>query len=99
MLAGDKVDNVKGLRKANGKNIGDTSAVAEMKGITDREEMIHKVMWLYAAIDQNPIPELWMLYLLQAPDKTAIDYLLEMPMSIEMKKWIDVLLKEVKWLK
>ena len=45
MLAGDKVDNVRGLRKANGKNIGDTSAVAEMRGITDREGMIHKVMY------------------------------------------------------
>lgn len=99
MLAGDKVDNVKGLRKAHGKNIGDTSAVAEMQGITDREEMIDKVMWLYSAIGQNPIPELWMLYLLQAPDKTAIDYLMELPMSIKMKKWIDKLLKEVKWLK
>lgn len=99
MLAGDKVDNVKGLRKAHGKNIGDTSAVAEMRGITDREEMIDKVMWLYSAIGQNPIPELWMLYLLQAPDKTAIDYLMELPMSIKMKKWIDKLLKEVKWLK
>lgn len=99
MLAGDKVDNVRGLRKARGKNIGDTSAVAEMRGITDREEMIDKVMWLYSAIGQNPIPELWMLYLLQAPDKTAINYLTELPMSIKMKKWIDKLLKEVKWLK
>lgn len=99
MLAGDKVDNVRGLRKARGKNIGDTSAVAEMRGITDREEMIDKVMWLYSAIGQNPIPELWMLYLLQSPDKTAINYLTELPMSIKMKKWIGVLLKEVKWLK
>lgn len=99
MLAGDKVDNVRGLRKANGKNIGDTSAVAEMRGITDREEMIHKVMYLYSAIGQNPIPELWMLYLLQAPDKTAIDYLLELPMYPDVRKWVDILLKEVKWLR
>lgn len=99
MLAGDKVDNVRGLRKARGKNIGDTSAVAEMRGITDREEMIDKVMWLYSAIGQNPIPELWMLYLLQAQDKTAIDYLVEQPVSPDVKRWVDVLLKEVKWLK
>jgi len=99
MLAGDKVDNVKGLKKAHGKNIGDTSAVAEMRGITDREEMIDKVMWMYAAIDQNPIPELWMLYLLQAPDKTAIDYLLEQPVSPDVRKWINKLFKEVRWLK
>ncbi len=99
MLAGDTVDNVKGLRKAYGKDIGNTRAVEEMRGITDREEMIQKVMYLYAAIDQNPIPELWMLYLLQAPDKTAIDYLLDTPVSPKMKQWIDKLLKEVQWLK
>lgn len=94
MLCGDKIDNVLGLeRLANGRRVGDRTAIDILKPVTSREEMIDRVLYHYHSTGQNPVPELWMLYLLQEPDKTAIDYLLDNPISPKFKQWVHKLIR------
>jgi 5'-3' exonuclease len=98
MLSGDRIDNVLGLaRKADGRRVGDTTAVNLLHDVEDPDDMVDRVIYLYNSIGQNPVPELWLLYLLQEPGKTAVDYLMSFDLTHIHKVWIDKQIKAIEW--
>lgn len=83
MLMGDSADNIRGLDKYNGKNIGPVDTFKLLDPIKDIEALCNTVIDGYRAIDQNPLPEAWMLWLLRSPTDNVWQYFNELPWSNE----------------
>lgn len=88
MVMGDTADNVKGLLKLNGKNVGPVDTFKLLDPIRDIEALCNTVINAYREIDQNPIPEAWMLWMLRSPTDTAWAYFNELPWSPENKAFL-----------
>jgi len=88
MVMGDTADNVKGLLKYKGKNIGPVDAHKLLDPITDIEALANTVIDAYREIDQNPLPEAWMLWLLRHPKDNVWLYLNELPWSAANAKYL-----------
>lgn len=65
MVMGDSADNIKGLLSLEGKLVGPKGAFDLLDPIKDINEIANTVIDAYRAIDQNPIPEAWLLWLLR----------------------------------
>lgn len=83
MVIGDTADNVRGLDKYRGKNIGPVDAFKLLDPIKDIEALCNTVIDAYRAIDQNPLPEGWMLWMLRSPTDNVWQYFNELPWSNE----------------
>ncbi len=78
MVMGDTADNIKGLQKLHGKDVGYAGAFALLDPLKDIDEIANCVVDQYRKIDQNPIPEAWLLWLLRTPDDSFWKYCLEL---------------------
>lgn len=89
MLMGDSADHVKGLLKLNGKNVGLAGAYALLNPLTDIESVCNTVIDAYRAIDQNPLPEAWLLWMLRTPTDNVWRYFNELPFTPENRSYLD----------
>ena len=78
MLMGDTADNVLGLRRLDGKPCGPVLAYNSIQGIQSESDTANFVLNGYRNINQNPIPEGWLLLLLRWPGDTFWAYLNEL---------------------
>lgn len=100
MLMGDTADNVRGLDKFEGKNIGMVKAYEILKPIEDETQVAITVLNMYREIDQNPFPEAYALWLLRSPADSFSEYLKELVPSMpeSLVEWLRACYKR-KWRK
>lgn len=89
MVMGDTADNIKGLQKLNGKNVGLQGAFELLDPLTEIGQVCNTVIDAYRAIDQNPIPEAWLLWLLRAPDDNVWRYFNELPWTEANRSFLE----------
>lgn len=97
MLMGDAADNVRGLKEYLGKPIGIVSAFA-LLGRNDLSESdtANIVLDLYGQIDQNPLPEGWLMWLLRTPDDNFWKYVTSLDLRPEIREYLQYCLQQ-KW--
>lgn len=88
MLMGDTADNIKGLRSYKGKSIGAVRAYNLIKDITDEQECANFVLECYKSIDQNPLPEGSLLWLLRDERDSFVNYLKEFDFNQQIKEFL-----------
>lgn len=88
MLMGDSADYIQGLKKFDGKTIGPVGAYNLLHGISDINEIANTVIDAYRAIQQNPLPEGWLLWLLRWPGDTFWNYLTELDLSPKNRQYV-----------
>lgn len=81
MLMGDTADNIQGVKTLDGKLCGPVGAYAALAGAKSEDEAANIVISAYRAIDQNPIPEGWLLWMLRHTGDTFWQYLEEVRLS------------------
>ena len=81
MLMGDRADNILGLAKLDGKLCGPALAYNSIQGIRAESDTANFVLDGYRKINQNPLPEGWLLWLLRWPGDTFWAYLNELELS------------------
>lgn len=89
MLMGDTADNIQGVKLLDGKLCGAVAAFNRLGSITDESECANAVIDAYRAIDQNPIPEGWLLWLLRRDGDTFWIYLNELQWSPANRAFLD----------
>lgn len=89
MLMGDTADNIKGVEKLEGKLCGPKGAFLYLDPITTEADAANAVLDAYRAIDQNPIPEGWLLWLLRHDGDTFWQYVNELPMTAANRVFLD----------
>lgn len=91
MLMGDTADNIKGIRKAQGKLCGATKTFellrpflttqddlylpANCLATTTEQDIARFVLGLYKETGQNPWPEAWLLWLYRTPDYNFLKHM------------------------
>jgi 5'-3' exonuclease len=88
MLMGDTADNIAGVAKVDGKLCGPVGAFNLLHGIDEESACANFVLDCYRAIDQNPLPEGWLLWLLRWDGDTFWQYLHELELTPANKKFI-----------
>lgn len=81
MLMGDSADNIKGVAKLNGGLCGPKGAFDALDPLLTSADCANFVFDAYRAIDQNPIPEGWLLWLRRTQEDTVLDYFNSMSLS------------------
>ncbi len=81
MMMGDSADNVKGLIKYDGRDCGLTGAFNALNGLHTIDDCANLVLDAYRAINQNPLPEGWFLWMLRWPGDSFWNYLNELAIS------------------
>lgn len=89
MLMGDTADNIKGLVSYNGKSIGAVRALNLIKDINDESECANLVLDSYKRIDQNPLPEGSLLWLLRSSGDSFVKYLQELDLEKDIRKFLN----------
>ncbi len=89
MVMGDTADNIKGLLKLDGKNVGLAGAYELLNPLRDIEAVCNTVIDAYRAIDQNPLPEAWLLWMLRNPNDNVWVYFNELPFSAANRAYLD----------
>lgn len=94
LLAGDTADNVRGIRSFRGAKVGIQTAFACLQEMGQRsgyseDRTADEVIKMYKEIDQNILPEAYMLWLLRSPDDSFIKYLKELDITQESKSFIN----------
>lgn len=100
MLMGDTADNIRGLDKYRGKNIGMVKSYEILNPIKNELEVATKVLSMYREIDQNPFPEAYALWLLRSPADSFMAYLKELIPGLpeDLVEWLRECFKR-KWIK
>lgn len=89
MLMGDTADNIQGVLTLGGKKCG---AVGAFHALADAESSVdaaNTVLDAYRAINQNPLPEGYMLWLLRWSGDNFYAYLQSLDLSFENKEFIN----------
>lgn len=81
MVMGDSADNIAGLQRLYGKTVGPDGTFKFLDPLRDINEIANAVIDQYRAIDQNPIPEAWLLWLLRYPGDSFWRYCHELEWS------------------
>lgn len=81
MLMGDTADNIQGIIRLDGRLCGPVGAFEYLHPIQSEAEVANAVLDSYRAIDQNPIPEGWLLWLTRWRGDTFWQYLTELDLS------------------
>lgn len=89
-LMGDPADNVAGLTKYKGKNIGPAGAYEFLKDCTTEKEAANKVVSAYAEINQNFLAEMECLFLRRSSDDSAFRYIHPL-LEGDLQKWAEAL--------
>ena len=97
MLMGDAADNVRGLALYQGKPIGAVTAYQVLSACKDDESAVaNEVLDLYAQIDQNPLPEGWLMWLLRTPDDNFWRYVTSLKLRPDIREYLQYCLQK-KW--
>ena len=88
MLMGDTADNIKGLKSYKGKSIGAVRAYNLIKDIEDEQDCANFVLECYKSINQNPLPEGSLLWLLRDEHDSFVKYLKEFNFNQEIKEFL-----------
>lgn len=89
MLMGDTADNIKGILTLDGKTCADVGAYNALHPIKDINEVANFVIDAYRSINQNPLPEGWLLWLLRWPGDNFWNYLSELQISPANRSFLD----------
>lgn len=89
MLMGDTADNVQGVCTLAGKKCGPVGAYELLRDACTLDAAANLVLDAYRAIDQNPLPEGWMLWLLRWEGDNFWNYLQELELSELNKEYIN----------
>ena len=81
MLMGDTADNIAGLRRLDGKLCGPALAYNSLHSIQTEDEVANFVIDGYRKINQNPLPEGWLLWLTRHPRDSFWQYLSELRLT------------------
>jgi hypothetical protein len=93
MVMGDSADNIKGLLKLQGKLCGPAAAFEFLHPLTTIEQVANAVIKAYREIDQNPLPEGWLLWLTRWEGDNFWNYLSELPITRENRAFLDECVK------
>lgn len=88
MLMGDTADNIKGLKSYKGKSIGAVRAYNLIEDIKDEQDCASFVLECYKSINQNPLPEGSLLWLLRDEHDSFVKYLKEFDFDQEIKEFL-----------
>lgn len=89
MLMGDSADNVQGLARLEGKRVGLVRAYDFLKDIHHPDDVANAVIGAYRQINQNPIPEAYLLWLLRSPHDDPVDHLRGYALSPENRDFLE----------
>lgn len=89
MLMGDSADNVQGITRLHGKLCGPAGAFAALDPIQGIDNIANFVLDGYRAVDQNPWPEAYFLWLLRYPGDSAYAYINSLNISPENREFLD----------
>lgn len=89
MIMGDTADHVQGLLTYEGKKCGPATAYNALRNIGCIHDVANTVINAYRVIDQNPLPEGWLLWLLRRPGDTFWQYLSELEFTTENRQFLD----------
>lgn len=98
MLMGDTADNIQGVKLLAGKLCGPRGAYDYLTPWNDENACANQVIDAYRAIDQNPIPEGWLLWLLRHDGDTFWHYLNELDWTPANRAYLDACVQRV-WFK
>lgn len=83
MLMGDKADHIQGVHSLGGKLCGPAATFAALDGYSGESVVANIVLDAYRAIDQNPLPEAYMLWLLRDAQDHVVNYLQTLQLSYD----------------
>lgn len=89
MLMGDTADNIQGIATLDGNKCGAVNAFNSLDAVNDENECANKVIAAYRRINQNPIPEGWMLWMLRSETDTFWHYLNELQWEPANRAFLD----------
>ena len=95
MLMGDSADYVQGILTLDGKKCAAVGAFNKLSSVKSVSEAANTVLDAYRAIDQNPLPEGYMLWLLRWEGDSFWNYLQELELSQINKGYLDECLSRV----
>jgi len=88
MLMGDTADNIKGVLTYDGKLCGPAGAYSALQHIKCEHAAANTVIDAYRSIDQNPLPEGYLLWLLRWHGDSFVQYVQELSLSDKNKEFI-----------
>ena len=89
MLMGDSADSITGLRTYKGKDCGAVTTFGILNPLSTETQVANRVISAYRAIDQNPIPEGWLLWLHRKKDDKFWAYLQDLTWMPENRAFLD----------
>lgn len=89
MLMGDTADFIQGILRYNGRLCGPAAAYDILRNCADESEAANIVLSGYREIDQNPLPEGWLLWLLRWPGDNFWDYATSLNLTEENRSYLD----------
>lgn len=88
MLCGDTADNVRGIERYRGQLCGVVGAYEALGNVKCIHEAANTVLDAYREIDQNPLAEGWLLWLLRWPGDSFWNYLQELELTQKNKAFV-----------
>lgn len=91
MLMGDQADHVQGILRLDGKLCGPAATLTALQPLqgTCINTVANFVISAYRDIDQNPLPEGTLLWLLRHPHDSFLNYLQELDLNTENRRFIN----------
>lgn len=92
MMCGDTADNIKGLKLYKEKPVGYIRTIDTLSKFNDtdnEEEMANLVINAYRIINQNPIPEGYLLHMLRTWDDSFLKLIDELDWTEKNKKFLE----------
>lgn len=88
MLMGDTADHIQGILRFKGQKCGPAGAYVALKDCTSIQEAANIVIDAYREINQNPIPEGYLLWLQRWHGDTVMAYFNEVGLSDENRRFL-----------
>ena len=92
-LAGDTADNIRGLDKLDGRNVGTVRALEFLQGKSCIDSVVNEILWNYAKIQQDGLAELQLLWMRRWEGDCAYKFLMECDLEAPLKTWVETLHK------
>lgn len=89
MLMGDTADHIQGVLRLNGSKCGPAGAYNALKDVININDAANIVLDAYRVINQNPIPEAWLLWLLRWHNDNVLKYFDELELSPANRDFIN----------
>lgn len=89
MLMGDTADHIQGILRYKGKTCAAVGAHDALKSVSTIEDAANVVLDGYRAINQNPLPEGWLLWLHRYDGDNIWTYLSELTLSEANRAYLD----------